>query len=458
MNIMIGFIKNCFIPRYHNSFYPYFLRKGALAFYTVIILGLNVLVGAIGGVAHAGEVSASTLIEYANSERRARGLNELAVDPRLVAAAYEKAENMFELQYWSHYGPSGETPWQFITGSGYDYVYAGENLAKGFNSSEGVHSAWMASKTHRENILNSKYDEIGIAVVPGKLNGSYILLVVQMFGSVGDGSSATSTVSSVSPGVSSVNPKLEIIYPSDGQILGDDFLEIEGVSGDGVNNIEIYDNGDKQGRIIPQGGVWDYRPESSWEEGNHEVKAVDSVSEVNDSVDFVIDTMAPKIEQNSISVSQKTGVFSKLKVEVDISGDPDEVFVVINGVSKNLENDSGHFVGEVPAVSFEEGSEAKIMASDSAGNYSVMDISDYVLGVSSISEGSAVLGSINLNSGIKVFNKVVVIGVLLFLLFDAVYLFKLNIFTTRGRTLFPMAIWILVLGIGLAVGSGGTIY
>ena len=41
----------------------------------------------------------------------------------------------------------------------------------------------MASPTHRANIMNSKYNEIGIAVIDGTLEGYETTLVVQMFGS-----------------------------------------------------------------------------------------------------------------------------------------------------------------------------------------------------------------------------------------------------------------------------------
>lgn len=44
-------------------------------------------------------------------------------------------------------------------------------------------NAWMASKAgHKENLLNSKYQNIGMAVVEGTLNGQKTILVVQEFG------------------------------------------------------------------------------------------------------------------------------------------------------------------------------------------------------------------------------------------------------------------------------------
>ena len=100
----------------------------------------------------------------------------------MAEAAREKALNMFKNNYWAHYGPNGETPWQFVLEAGYQYEYAGENLAKNFLFSDGVMEAWMDSETHRENILRDEYTEVGFAVVNGLLEGEETTLVVQMFG------------------------------------------------------------------------------------------------------------------------------------------------------------------------------------------------------------------------------------------------------------------------------------
>jgi hypothetical protein len=90
---------------------------------------------------------------------------------------------MFQNNYWSHVSPSGKSPWEFFKESGYNYSVAGENLAKDFGDSSSVVSAWMNSPTHKANIINNKYKEIGIGVVDGVLNGMKTTLVVQHFAS-----------------------------------------------------------------------------------------------------------------------------------------------------------------------------------------------------------------------------------------------------------------------------------
>ena len=89
---------------------------------------------------------------------------------------------MLNKGYWAHFAPDGTSPWSFFTKFGYKYKYAGENLARDFSNPGSVVNAWMASSSHRENLLSPKYKEIGIAVVEGKLNGVDTTLVVQLFG------------------------------------------------------------------------------------------------------------------------------------------------------------------------------------------------------------------------------------------------------------------------------------
>ncbi len=135
----------------------------------------------------SGNIDQKKLIELTNLEREKMGLPKVSENPALDQAAALKAQNMFSENYWAHFAPSGKTPWDFILGSGYKFTYAGENLAKNFYNSDEVVKAWMNSSTHRDNLLNAKYIDIGIAVVEGVLNGQKTTLVVQMFGSTKSG-------------------------------------------------------------------------------------------------------------------------------------------------------------------------------------------------------------------------------------------------------------------------------
>lgn len=131
---------------------------------------------------YATDIHIQNLLDETNSRRKEAGLTQLVINPQLSQAAAAKAGDMFTKNYWAHNSPDGKVPWDFIISSGYQYGIAGENLAKNFSDSRSVVSAWMASPTHRANVLKPGYREIGFAVVNGKLNGEETTLVVQMFG------------------------------------------------------------------------------------------------------------------------------------------------------------------------------------------------------------------------------------------------------------------------------------
>lgn len=127
-------------------------------------------------------ITIQQIIENTNKERQAKGLSPLKENNALSAAAAAKAKNMFDENYWAHFSPSGKDPWGFIKGAGYGYTYAGENLARNYYNADDVVKAWMNSPTHRDNLLNSRYQDIGIAVLEGTLQGQKTTLIVQMFG------------------------------------------------------------------------------------------------------------------------------------------------------------------------------------------------------------------------------------------------------------------------------------
>jgi hypothetical protein len=121
------------------------------------------------------------VVAQVNDARRKSGLNELRESSVLNTAAYQKLQDMIDGQYFAHYSPSGISPWYWIESGKYNYSYAGENLAIGFLSAKSVTEAWLNSPSHRVNLLNSKYTEIGVAVAPGKIKNDEGILVVQLF-------------------------------------------------------------------------------------------------------------------------------------------------------------------------------------------------------------------------------------------------------------------------------------
>ena len=145
-----------------------------------IVLGLFLIVSFPLNTS-ASSINKDGVAGLVNQERVERGLNSLTVNDRLQTAAQWKAEDMIEKDYWEHFH-NGKSPWEWMKEAGYDYLDAGENLAIDFSELELVHQAWMNSPTHRENIINYKYKEIGIGIASGDFEGHETIVVVQMFG------------------------------------------------------------------------------------------------------------------------------------------------------------------------------------------------------------------------------------------------------------------------------------
>lgn len=112
-------------------------------------------------LAYATEMSRSALLNGTNSQRSANGSAALTINSKLNAAAQAKANDMVARDYWSHNTPDGEEPWVFIDAQGYNYTKAGENLAYGFDTSNKTIIGWMNSPSHRANLLDVAFTEVG---------------------------------------------------------------------------------------------------------------------------------------------------------------------------------------------------------------------------------------------------------------------------------------------------------
>ena len=128
-------------------------------------------------------ITNTQLVDKINIIRKENGLSPLYLNGKLSEAAAQKANDMINKNYWAHFSPTGTTPWYFINKNNYKYVYAGENLAKGYTNLDEVFSAWMNSESHKKNILSTHYKDTGFAMVTGKINGENSTIIVEMFAS-----------------------------------------------------------------------------------------------------------------------------------------------------------------------------------------------------------------------------------------------------------------------------------
>ncbi|HUC01966.1 MAG TPA: CAP domain-containing protein [Candidatus Paceibacterota bacterium] len=180
-------VKNSFIPHEGNGYMPHMLRPRMIAFMVMVVLVAEAafVFGAkyvIPSSKLFGIVEANVLIDETNQSRTTNGLPELQVNPLLTAAAQDKANDMATKGYFAHTSPQGLTPWYWFEQVGYNFDYAGENLAVNFSDSQDVTDAWMNSPEHRANILSTDFTQIGIATAQGVYEGQETTFVVEEFG------------------------------------------------------------------------------------------------------------------------------------------------------------------------------------------------------------------------------------------------------------------------------------
>jgi uncharacterized protein YkwD len=127
-------------------------------------------------------ISVDGIIYYTNIERVKVGLNPLTKNTKLNNSATSKIDDMFMGQYFEHTAPNGKTAADLVKSFDYKFQIVGENLALGiFQTDKSLVQAWMDSPTHRANILNPKYTEIGAAVGIGDYKSQKQWLAVQHF-------------------------------------------------------------------------------------------------------------------------------------------------------------------------------------------------------------------------------------------------------------------------------------
>lgn len=186
INKIIDKLKLIFIPCEDNKYRPKFLEGNFLYYYLILLLVLKIILLPFfiyfPKSVFFADLTEVTLIKLTNNTREFLGLQPLKENPILNTAAYLKAKDMIEKDYFSHQSPEGFSSWYWFKKAGYNYQQAGENLAIGFLDSEEVHQAWLDSPSHKRNLLDPNYREIGLAVLRGDFQGNETTVVVQLLG------------------------------------------------------------------------------------------------------------------------------------------------------------------------------------------------------------------------------------------------------------------------------------
>jgi uncharacterized protein YkwD len=116
-----------------------------------------------------------------NAFRNGQALTALQLDPRLVAIARMRAQDMVSRNYFSHTAPTGETAFALLSQAGYLYTIAGENIAR--NNYPDAETATVAmdgflnSPSHKENVLDGRFKSVGIGVAVAPDGMKYFAVV-----------------------------------------------------------------------------------------------------------------------------------------------------------------------------------------------------------------------------------------------------------------------------------------
>ena len=218
-------LKHALIPHKGNNYKPSLFEYTSLS--ALLALGIIFFVSSVAvnrfvtTTSQGAAVYSSVLVDLTNKARGQNNESTLTLSDRLTNAAQMKADDMANKQYFAHTSPEGITPWYWFQQAGYEFIYAGENLAVDFTESGDVEKAWLASPKHRENIVDPRFTEIGIATKTSFWQGRETTFVVQLFGAPSRVAAAVNAGATQS--VDGVNGSSSIggVNTNNGEVLGD---------------------------------------------------------------------------------------------------------------------------------------------------------------------------------------------------------------------------------------------
>jgi uncharacterized protein YkwD len=123
------------------------------------------------------------VIKLANSARAQNGLLQLRENGLLNIIAQARAKNMFEKQYFGTASQGGPQLSDIARNMGYQYKTMKEILARGtFFSNKMIVDNWMQNPDTRKSILSPDVEELGTAVLAGRMNEQDTTIAVLIVG------------------------------------------------------------------------------------------------------------------------------------------------------------------------------------------------------------------------------------------------------------------------------------
>lgn len=403
---------NAFVPHEGNDHRPHALRHKALTFYAITIIAVKVIVSGVAvlypGPSATADLTPTEIIRLTNEARSQRGVKALATNNALMAGAQYKADDMLEKEYFAHVSPQNVTPWFWFKKAGYSYSSAGENLAVDFTTAEDVVEAWLASSSHRKNLLNSNYKDIGVAVDAGQMNGASSTVVVQFFGVAVAPKQQPKQVTKVTPQKPKTSKKPSTVQkanPAPKPVLGEEApvpppvppaapaltlpakdsvlaTSTPWIAGESQANVSVtlYDNGNRVGSAESDAnGYFSVQTESAFTDGAHRVTAVavkDGLASVpSQELAFTIDTKPPSAALGTTIVLPSYLDPGALTVIGSIGGeDVSSARVTIGSAGTDVATPKGPFMIEVKEPVGVSAESVDIELKDIVGNVSVVPL------------------------------------------------------------------------------------
>lgn len=120
-------------------------------------------------VTSVNNVNAERVAALVNKVRRENGLNELKIFPLINEAASVRAKELSVV--FAHTRPNNTSFSTIMSEYGIPWGALAENAAFGQPTPEAAIKSWLNSENHRKNLLNPKFNYIGVGAY--EVNGTY---------------------------------------------------------------------------------------------------------------------------------------------------------------------------------------------------------------------------------------------------------------------------------------------
>ena len=138
-------------------------------------IGLEIRIGMPGNIKEPIGKFELQLANLVNEERSRAGLKPLKFRNDLSRISEAKSYDMIRHGYFSHQSPTYGSLFDTLKKFGVSYQSAGQNISRGSRIPKEVFDAWMRIPGYRQNILNPRYDSMGV----GKTNKVWTVIFTE---------------------------------------------------------------------------------------------------------------------------------------------------------------------------------------------------------------------------------------------------------------------------------------